>query len=201
MRNQILLYISAAADLMVERDVLSRAVTEIPLDIGWRIIQSPLKESDGPLVIELVAAADIHLLLLGGDIRAPIGQEWLLARRAGRMPLTCLKQGVNRTAAAEDFRRFVGLQTDWRRFESLNRLQEMVLDHLADYLVQQAGRIEMTPAEYDRLMAWREERAEAASAAEDGAAISGRPALGQSSIILTQDRLRPNDGTLIEPLT
>ena len=148
------------------------------------------------MVIDLVAAADLHLLLLGGDIRAPIGQEWSLARRAGRLPLTFLKQGVNRTAAAEDFRRFIALQTDWRRFKSLSRLQGLVLDYLADYLVQQAGRIEMTPAEYDRLMAWREELKEETELKEDQ---NGRQsALSASSVILTYDRFHPEGGKLVE---
>ena len=41
MADQVLLYISAASDLEREREVLSKAVTEIPVDLGWRIVQSP----------------------------------------------------------------------------------------------------------------------------------------------------------------
>jgi len=42
MADRVLLYISAASDLALEREVLSRAIIEIPTSLGWRIIQTPL---------------------------------------------------------------------------------------------------------------------------------------------------------------
>lgn len=188
MQNQILLYVSAASDLMVERDGISRIVSEIPVDIGWRIVQSPLKE--GPVELEAIATSDMHLLLLGGDVRAPIGQEWMTARRAGKRPLCYLKQPVNRTAAASDFQRFVGLQSEWIRYETANQLQEMVLKQLAEMLVRRAPQIAMIPAEHERLLAWQAAR-EAGEASDEA---QGRTMLGESSILLTQDRFKPSDG-------
>ena len=73
----------SAADLEPERDLLAWAVTEVPVTLGWRIVQSP--GGDEPADLETVAQADVHLLLLGSDIRAPIGQEWIAARRAGQI--------------------------------------------------------------------------------------------------------------------
>ena len=73
MIDTLTLYISAAQDLEHERDVLGRTVVEIPTTLGWRIVQSPLRVE---LVdLEMVTRADLHLVLLGGDIRAPIGLE------------------------------------------------------------------------------------------------------------------------------
>ena len=89
MADRVLLYISAASDLALEREVLSRAITEIPTSLGWRITQTPI--GDEPLDLEAAAQADLHLLILGGDIRAPVGVEWLAARRAGRIPTLFLK--------------------------------------------------------------------------------------------------------------
>ena len=63
------LYISAALDLEKERESLSRAVAEIPVTLGWRVIQSPLHGE--PLDTDAIAQADVHILLLGSDIRAP----------------------------------------------------------------------------------------------------------------------------------
>jgi hypothetical protein len=45
MADQILLYISAAEDLRPEREILSRAVTEVPVSLGWRIVHSPVELS------------------------------------------------------------------------------------------------------------------------------------------------------------
>jgi hypothetical protein len=73
MADRILLYISAASDLALEREVLSRAIVEIPTSLAWRIKQTPV--GDEALDLEAVAVADVHLLLFGGDIRAPVGAE------------------------------------------------------------------------------------------------------------------------------
>ena len=101
MVDQILLYISAAGDLIPEREALSQAVVEIPVTLGWRIIQSPYKGE--PVNPDAVTAADVHLLLLGSDIRAPIRLEWLYSRRFGRLPVLFLKQDIQRTMAAQNF--------------------------------------------------------------------------------------------------
>ena len=57
--HQILLYISAGSDLAPEREVLGRAVTEIPLDLGWHIFQTP--HSGRRVDREAVELADLHL--------------------------------------------------------------------------------------------------------------------------------------------
>ncbi len=78
MVDQVRLYISAAADLERERDLLGRSVSELPVQLGWLIHQSPRKNDI--LDLDTVTRADIHLLLIGGDIRAPIGLEWYMTR-------------------------------------------------------------------------------------------------------------------------
>src|SRR3990170_3296483 len=70
------LYISAASDLDLERESLSRLVAEIPVTLGWRVIQSPIHGE--MLNTNAITEADVHILLLGTDIRAPIGLEWRL---------------------------------------------------------------------------------------------------------------------------
>jgi hypothetical protein len=42
--DTLLLYVSAAKDLVPERDLVGRCVTEIPVSLGWKISFSPLKE-------------------------------------------------------------------------------------------------------------------------------------------------------------
>ena len=85
MDQYFLLYISAATDMEAERDILARTVIDIPADVTWRIEQSP--RGNEPIDLSAVTKADTHLMLLGSDIRAPIGLEWIIARQFGRQPL------------------------------------------------------------------------------------------------------------------
>ena len=99
MVDSIMRYISAADDLQIERDLLGRSVAELPVTLGWQIFLSPIKEKQ--LNKDAIREADIHILILGGDIRAPIGYEWYLSCQVGRKPITFLKNGIPRTPAAQ----------------------------------------------------------------------------------------------------
>ena len=122
MADRILLYISAASDLSFEREVLGRAIIEIPTSLGWRIKQTPV--ADELLDLEAVAAADVHILIMGGDIRAPVGAEWLAARHARRLPTLFLKQGAHHTPAAQIFVRDLERHAGWRPFDDAADLRD-----------------------------------------------------------------------------
>lgn len=194
------MYISAANDLETEREILGRAVAEIPVSLGWRIVQSPTR--DEPVAREAVAQADVHLLLLGTDIRAPVGLEWQVARRAGRWPAAFLKQAVLRTPAAQDFVRFVQGQrlpgyesSAWRPFEDAADLRRQSLGLLARALADRAALYALTPLELARLEEWRAGLDRAESSAGDE--ILG--GAGDSGILLSRDRYEPSEGVLIKP--
>lgn len=193
MLSQVNLYISAAADLEREREVLSKAVAEIPVDLGWRIVQSP--RGSQPLDLTAIRQADVHLLLLGGDIRAPIGQEWHTARWAGRRPVLLLKQMEMRTAAALDFIRYVEQVASWQRFGDAADLRRQVLHLLGEHIWNQGERYGLTLAEVERLKGWREELAIATTAGDEPM----RGGVGESSILFSQERFVPSKGVLIEP--
>ena len=193
MIEKIILYCSAAPDLVIERDLLGQVVIEIPIDIGWRIILSPIRGE--PVDLEAVVKADIHLLLLGSDIRAPIGLEWLAATRAGHVPRLYLKEGINRTMAANDFIRHLAKRAAWHPFVSSADLRRQVLRLLADHLLTQAFRYSLTSAEIDRLQTWLKGVDEGPEAKVEG----GRAVVGESSVILTTERYNPTGGVLLKP--
>lgn len=193
MTDQFLLYISAAADLRAERETLGRAVTELPVTLGWRVLQSSSR--DGPVDLEAVARADLHLLLLGSDIRAPIGQEWLAARRAGRPTVLFLKQRILRTPAAADFVRYVGERGAWQPFTDAADLRLQVLKLLADRLLGRAEHYALLPPEVLGLQEWRSKLAASAPAVEEPR-LGGA---GESGVILSPERYVPSDGILLEP--
>jgi hypothetical protein len=193
MADQVLFYISAAPDLEYEREILGRAVVEIPVSLGWQIVQSPLR--DEPADLDAVARAGVHLLLLGSDIRAPIGQEWIAARRAGHRPFLFLKQAILRTPAAYDFVRFVEEQAAWQSFRDGADLRRQVLRLLAGHLLQHAGHYALSPAELVRLESWRAGLQAEVPAGEQEL----RGGTGESGIVLSPERYVPSEGILLRP--
>ena len=193
MVDTFLLYISAASDLDVERDLLARAVTEIPVTLRWRIIQSATRRESQEL--EAAGRADLHLLILGSDIRAPIGLEWHIARRNGRSPVLFLKQNTTRTPAAGVFIRDLESLSIWRTFKNNADLRLQVLKLIGDHLINRYEYYELGPEEYDRLRTWRKQIEE--NGTEDVEETKG--GTGESSIILSRERYIPSEGVLLQP--
>lgn len=144
---------------------------------------------------DAIAQADIHLLFIGGDIRAPIGLEWLIARRAGRLPELFLKENVSRTLAALDFVRTVENQNPWRTFKEGRELRRQVEILLANYLLDRAVTFSLTKDEIALLRSWLAER-EAGKVSEEQIERGGA---GDSGLILSTERFEPSDGILLEP--
>jgi hypothetical protein len=191
MADQILLYISAAPDLEREREIMGRAVTEIPVTLGWRIVQSPGR--DDPVDASAVSGADVHLLLLGSDIRAPIGLEWVTARRVGHWPVPFLKQNVLRTPAGESFIHYIREQTNWHPFKDAAELRLKVLRLLAGHILERATYYALSVEELARLQAWRSQLESVSSTVDE--AHSGT---GESGIVLSRERYVPSEGILIQ---
>lgn len=193
MADQIRLYISAAADLNSERDVLGLAVSEIPVELGWLIHQSPRKNDF--LDLELVSMSDVHLLLVGGDIRAPIGLEWYRARQTGRRPILFRKREIQRTLAAREFIRFTGNHSKWKTYRDNVELRYKVLTLLAEYILDRAAYFTLSPPEVDALTSWRDQLSLDAPKHGDGL-IGGA---GESGEIFSTERYIPSGGIVLEP--
>ncbi len=197
MARHFLLYISAANDMEAERDLLARSVIAVPADLTWRIEQSP--RANDPVDEQAIAQADLHLLLLGSDVRAPIGLEWLVARRYGRSPLPMLKEGAGRTLAAEDFRRFIERQRPWRSFANPAQLQRQVQQLLGQKILEQAVVYGLSSDEIVRLQAWLSALDEAPQAAVEPAGGASPAGAGDSSFIFSKERYEPSSGILLRP--
>lgn len=192
MVDNVLLYISAAGDLTAERDMLGRAVVDIPTTLGWQIVQSPIR---GEAVdLDAVARADFHVVLLGGDIRAPIGMEWQTARRLGHSPVLFLKEGIPRTLAAESFKRYVEEWATWRLFKSQEELRSEVYRLIVDHLLGCSQYYHLSSAEMKKLIGWRDNLDQRLK--DDYRDLHG--VTGESSVILSPERYVPSEGVLLE---
>lgn len=192
MAKPFLLYISAANDMEAERDLLARSVIALPADLTWRIEQSP--RSNAPIDRQAITQADLHLLLLGSDIRAPVGHEWLVARRSGKSPIPMLKDGARRTLAAEDFFRFIDRQSVWRTFASHAQLQGAVHQLLGRRVLDQALSYGLSSSEVVQVQAWLSDLDEAPDPDVDP--LGGA---GDSGLIFSKERYEPSSGILLRP--
>jgi hypothetical protein len=192
MRERLLFFISAARDLRLERDVIARAVTEIPTTLGWTIKQTPPASRESDLVA--VARADVHVLLLGRDIQAPVGLEWAAARRAGRA-VALFVHDVPQTQAASGFMREVNRQRPsvgpaWERFKDAHDLRLKVLRLLGEHLLAHAIDYDLGDAAQGRLCAWL-------AALTDKPGPDLRAADETGGVILSTERYMPKEGKLI----
>ena len=191
MADVLLIYISAAGDLEFEREVLNRAITEIPTTLAWRIVETPLTAAEPDL--ESVATADVHLLVLGGDVRAPVGVEWAMARRAGRTPTLFLKSSINHTQAAQAFIRELERYSVWRRFDHAGGLRVDVLKLLAEHIMSHREHYQLSDEEYGKLVRWHKELRKSPRQKID----QTRGGAGDSSVILSLERYIPSTGVLL----
>lgn len=180
MGDAFLLYISAAADLEPERDALSRAVSEIPVSLGWQIVHSPIR---GELVDrEAIEKADFHYLLLGSDIRAPVGLEWLIARQVRHTPVLFLKGDIFRTPAGQSFLHYLEEQSSWRTYRDLEDLRRQALSLLSSHLLERDGSYHMSLGDVEHLLAWRK----GLETTPTNLLEAGRRVAGESSVILSK---------------
>ncbi len=182
----ITIYISAASDLMAERELLGRMIAELPVTLAWRIVQTPLGAE--PLDLEAVRRAELYLLVLGGDIRAPIGLEWYTAYHARRPVFAFLKQGTARTLAGQAFVRDTG--ADWQPFSDAAGLRRQVERRLVEHLLRHALQYALTPVELEQLTGLLK--------AETGLdQPPGSEGTGHSAVILSRERFMPSEGVMV----
>lgn len=184
----VTIHISAASDLMAERETLARMIAALPVTLAWQIVQTPITEAES-LNPELLGSADLHFLVMGSDIRAPVGLEWHLVRRAGLPSVAFLKRGVPRTPAGHVFIQDAGVV--WRPFADAGDLSRQVQGVLAEHLARQAARYALTPSELEELESLRKADT---STEEPG---RGQEA-GHSAVILSRERYEPGEGVIVD---
>jgi hypothetical protein len=182
------IYISAAPDLMAEREALARMIAALPVTLAWRIVQTPVADVD-PLDLDALGSADLYFLVMGSDIRAPVGLEWLMARRVRRSAVAYLKRGVPRTPAAQVF--INDRSRVWQTFGDAADLSSQVQGVLTEHLVRHAIQYVLTPDEIAAL-----EALPASDTATDRAGL-GEEA-GHSAVILSRERFEPSGGVVVD---
>lgn len=186
--NAVTIYISAASDLRIERDVLARTIAELPVSVVWRVVQTPIASE--PLNVEALHDADVHVLIIGSDIRAPVGLELRHVQRARRPSIAFLKHDVARTPAGQVF--INETQLDWRRFDSAHDLRRQLQHIVARHLLRHATRYVLSPQDVDQLESLLADDDDGSEQNEE------QGGAGNSAVILSRERFRPSDGIEID---
>jgi len=183
----VIIYISAAPNLMAEREALARMIAELPVMLAWHIMQTPTEAE--PLDRESLLAADLYFLVMGADILAPVGLELHIAQQANRPVIAFLKQGVAYTPAGEVFVRQARLP--WRSFTNTTHLSQLVRRIIAEHLIRYAIQYALTPVELQQL--------ESLSKAKisKGQTIEGE-GTGHSAVLLSRERYTPSEGVIVD---
>jgi hypothetical protein len=138
---QVRLFVSGGPDQDPARELVGRALTDLPVNVGWGIKRTPDVDS--------VAECHLFLLLLGADISAPVGWELLWARRTEK-PVLAFRAETLRTPAGQVFLQDnAGL--DWMRYADLPGLRRLVLGTLSRFLLAHGDRYGLALWEIERL--------------------------------------------------
>jgi hypothetical protein len=182
------IYISAASDLMAEREALARMIASLPVTLAWRIMQTPVRDLDS-VDLEALRSADLYFLVMASDIRAPVGLEWLMARRTRPPDGVYLKRGIPRTPAGQVFINDVRLA--WQPFHDASDLCRQVEHVLAEHLIHHAGRYTLSPEEIAGLEALLTSIKPAEKAGHGTEA-------GHSAVVLSRERFEPSGGVVLD---
>jgi hypothetical protein len=182
----VTIYISAAPELMAEREALAQMIAKLPVTLAWHIVQTP---REGELVDSAaLQIAGLFFLIMGSDIRAPIGTEWHLAQQTRRQTFPFLKQGMPQTPAGQVFVR--DIRVPWRPFTNATQLSRQAQQLLIEHLLLHAVEYDLTPTEIAEL----EKRLATAAPAETEEAKGA----GHSAILISRERYMPNEGVIID---
>jgi len=139
--TQVRLFVSGGPDQEPARELLGRALAELPVNVGWVIKRTPN--------IEAVPECHLFMLLMGPDIWAPVGLELWWARRTEKPILAYRANGMH-TPAGQVFLQENAL-LDWKVYGDLPGLRRAVLRDLSRFLISHADRYGVTVMEVEQL--------------------------------------------------
>jgi hypothetical protein len=141
MATRVRIFISAGPGEDPARELLGRALAELPVNIGWVIKRTPDVDS--------VAECHLYALVLGTDIWAPVGLELWWARRTEK-PILAYAADVSRTPAGQAFRQENAF-LDWRRFADMAALRRAFIRDVCRFLMAHPDRYGVTMVESETL--------------------------------------------------
>jgi hypothetical protein len=195
MTSRLKIFVSMGPDLEMEREVVGKAIAELPLSLGWVIKHTPLGREPGDPTMQEVATCDFYVLLLGADITAPVGAELHVARKTGKRIVAFLKE-VPRTPAAYVFVK--RLSEEWQRFSRERELRRLFQTALIDQILERPENHRITVADWEALSLLSAELADEKPQENQEEASPRHGGAGSDAVIVAPGRDVPDAGVLIE---
>ncbi len=141
MTTRVRLFIGAGPAEEPARELLGRALAELPVNIGWLIKRTP--------DVDAVPECHLFVLVLGADICAPVGLELWWARRTEK-PILAYSSDAVRTPAGQVFLQ-ENAALDWTRYADLAALRRAFLRDVSRFLLAHPERYGVTAVEAETL--------------------------------------------------
>ena len=172
---------------MAEREALAQMIATLPVALPRHIVQTPAEAE--PIDLESLRTANLYFLIMGADIRAPVGLELHTAQQAGQSVAAYFKQNIPYTPAGQVFTRQARL--NWQPFSDATNLSRQIRQIIVKYLLQQAITYALTPTEIAQL----ERIQHTPEPQEQNAQAEGT---GHSAVLLSPERYIPSEGIIVE---
>jgi hypothetical protein len=114
--KELALYVSASREMDPECELVGQLLASMPRSVRWVIKRTPGSHEQGNPDLAALRASRFYLILLGMDITAPIGVEWLTAQGAGLTTFAYQKASVVASPAASVFVRRSGVT--WEQYRT-----------------------------------------------------------------------------------
>ncbi|MHB0858971.1 MAG: hypothetical protein ACYC5M_15570 [Anaerolineae bacterium] len=188
MDKWLALYVSASPEMDAECELLGQLLAEMPATIRWIIRRTPKPQEVTQPDIEGLRASHFYVILLGMDLMAPVGVEWMAAQAVGLPSFAYHNVSVPPSPATAHFVRNAGIP--WQHYETPAEFAR----HLEKALIERL--IQGTPGygldlpdieELSRRLAGLEDKAESSSAG-DRRGSEDRRGAGHGGVILSSRR-------------
>jgi hypothetical protein len=193
--SRLKIFVSMGPDLEMEREVVGKAIAELPLSVGWVIKHTPPAGESADPAMEAVATCDFYALLVGADITAPVGAELHVARRTGKRIVALLKE-VPRTPAAYVFVK--RLSEEWQRFGAERELRRLFQRALIDQILERPEEHGIAVADWEALSLLSAELADETLPEKQEEVSPRHGGAGSDAVIVGPARDVPPGGVLVE---
>ena len=191
MAEPVKLFVSAGPELEPEREAIGKALAHFPINLGWEIKRTP--QYDEPVDLDAVRNCDFFVLLFASDIRAPVGLEWVSARRPDCVRLAFRKEGVLHTPAGREFAR--DHHSMWRSFTTGQDIARQLMERFTVSILERWQEFGISAQEWQSLSAYlaqlRGDKPGQEPESEPGGA-------GKGGVILAPGRDLPKGGVVVE---
>jgi hypothetical protein len=116
MARELLFYVSASTEMEAECELLGQMLASLPQTVRWVIKRTPGPHELQTPDLGTLRRSHFYLILLGMDIQAPIGVEFLEAQSAGKTTFAYRNSKATPSPAASVFARDARIQ--WENYHT-----------------------------------------------------------------------------------